>query len=335
MTTVQDQASTLLAQLAGYAGHRTIAIGIRQGLIAALAEIPSGLTTEKLAERLGMDPYYVATWCQAAYAAKVCDRYADTYWLEPYMATLLLDTTSPAYVGGVFTVMEQDEMFGRFERVLRTGERLWWDGCRPEFIDGVAGTGTPFYTRLIPGGLDQIPGLAERLAAGCRVLETACGSGRGLVRLARAYPECRLTGVDGDAHSIESAAALLDAQGVRAELITSSLETMEPGDGYTMVLNNISMHECRDIDEVARRSLAALEPGGWMVISDFPFPAADEGLREVPGRIMSGIQFFEAQIGDQLLPREAYDELLERHGFTELGWFRITPMHAVTYGRKP
>jgi hypothetical protein len=48
---------------------------------------------------------------------------------------------------------------------------------------------------------------------------------------------------------------------------------------------------------------------------------------------MSGIQFFEAQIDDQLLPRSAYDELLTRHGFTDLGWFQLTPMHAVTYGR--
>ncbi|GAA0991031.1 hypothetical protein GCM10009555_077690 [Acrocarpospora macrocephala] len=335
MTTIRDQAAVLMPHLAGYTAHRTIAIGIRQGLIRALAETPSGLTADKLAADLELDPFYVATWCRAAYGAQVCDRQGETYWLEPHMATLLLDTTSPAYVGGVFTVLEQDEMFGRFERVLASGERLWWDGCDPGFIAGVAGTGTPFYTRLIPAGLDQIPGLAERLSAGCRILETACGSGRGLLRLAGAYPACELTGVDGDAHSVANAAKLLGAEGVRAELVTSPLETMAPGEGFTLVLNNISMHECRDIDEVTRRSMDALESGGWFVISDFPFPASDAGLREVPGRIMSGIQFFEAQIGDQLLPREAYDELLARHGFTELGWFQLTPMHAVTYGRKP
>ncbi len=30
---------------------------------------------------------------------------------------------------------------------------------------------------------------------------------------------------------------------------------------------------------------------------------------------MSGIQFFEALIGDQLLPTQAFVELLRRHGF--------------------
>jgi len=49
----------------------------------------------------------------------------------------------------------------------------------------------------------------------------------------------------------------------------------------------------------------------------------------VPGRIMSGIQFFEAQIDDQLLPRAAYDSLLARHGFTDVGTASLTPMQTI------
>src|SRR5690606_28374767 len=114
-------------------------------------------------------------------------------------------------------------------------------------------------------------------------------------------------GVDGDAHSIESARGALASAGVDdVELITSPLEDFEIAQPVTLVINNISMHECRDIDLATERVLAALEPGGWFVISDFPFPETDEGLRSVPGRIMGGIQFFEAQIDDQLLPRSAY-----------------------------
>jgi hypothetical protein len=103
----------------------------------------------------------------------------------------------------------------------------------------------------------------------------------------------------------------------------------------TLVVNNISMHECRDIDLVTENVLAALEPGGWFVISDFPFPDTEEGLRSVPGRVMGAIQFFEAQIDDQLLPRAYYDGLLARHGFTDPGSARLTPMHALTWGRRP
>jgi ubiquinone/menaquinone biosynthesis C-methylase UbiE len=335
--TVKEQAPVLLGHIAGYVGHRTIALGLRAGLIERLAGAADGLDPDELADALDLDPFYVGVWCRAALAAGVCDRDGDRYRLAPHVDTLLLDATSPAYVGGVFTVLEQREVFDRFEQHLASGERLWWDECSPEWIAGVAGTGTPFYTRLVPGGLAQVPGLPERLEAGCRVVDTACGSGAGIVRLAETYPACTIVGVDGDAHSLEGAADRVRDAGVegRVELVTSPLEAMRLDEPATLVINNISMHECRDIDRVTENVAAALEPGGWFVISDFPFPETVAGLRTPPGRIMSGIQYFEAQIDDQLLPRRAYDELLDRHGFTDLGSLEISPMHALTWGRVP
>jgi SAM-dependent methyltransferase len=326
----------LLSLAAGYAGHRTVSIGLRRGLVRRLAAAP-GSTAEDLAEALDLDPFYVSVWCRSAVAAGIVVRDGGGFALLPHVDTLLLDAGSPAYVGGVFPVLEAPEMFGRFEAELATGERMWWDDTSPEWIAAVAGTGTPFYTRLVPGGLAQVPGLAERLQAGCRIVDTACGSGVGLVRLAAYYPGCTVVGVDGDAHSIDSARDRVAAAGIadRVELICSTLEDLTLDRAATVVINNISMHECRDIDRATENIARVLEPGGWFVISDFPFPDTDEGLRTLPGRIMSGIQFFEAQIDDQLLPRAAYDDLLTRHGFTDLGSVQINPLHALTWGRRP
>jgi SAM-dependent methyltransferase len=334
--TIQDQAPILLSSAAGFVGHRTIAIGLRSGLIETLAEQPDGLNAEALADRLGLDAFYTGVWCRAALATGLTTRDGDRHKLAPHMATLLLDTGSPAYVGGLFLVFEQPELFDRFERVLPTGDRLWWDDCSAEWIAGVAGTGTPFNTRLIPGGLDRVPGLTERLKAGGRIVDTACGAGVGLVRLAEHYPSCDVVGIDGDAHSIELAGHRIREAGVadRVSLQLSSLEEMTIDPPATLVINNISMHECRDLDQVTDNILDGLEPGGWFVISDFPFPETDDGLGTVPGRLMAGIQFFEAQIGDQLLPRRAYDELLTRHGFTDLGHDELSPVHALTWGRR-
>jgi len=36
-----------------------------------------------------------------------------------------------------------------------------------------------------------------------------------------------------------------------------------------------------------------------------------------------------------LLPRKDYDELLARHGFTDIGNATVTPLHALTWGRLP
>jgi ubiquinone/menaquinone biosynthesis C-methylase UbiE len=334
--TIAEQAPMLLGHVAGYAAHRTVAIGLRQGLVGTLAD-PTGcaaMSGDALATQLGLDPFYVGVWCRSALAAGICERDGDGYRLAPHMATLLLDSTSPAYVGGVFTLFEQPELFGRFEDVLASGERMWWEDTSADWIAQVSGTGGPFYSRLIPGGLDQVPGLADRLLCGCRVVDTASGSGTGLLRLASSYPECTLIGVDGDAHSVEVAAKRAADAGLqdRVSVLHQPLEELTLDEPATLVINNISMHECRDIDEVTARIKASLEPGGCFVISDFPFPDTDDGLRTVPGRVMAGIQFFEAQIDDQLLPRSAYDELLERHGFRDIGSATLTPMHALTWG---
>jgi SAM-dependent methyltransferase len=342
--TLPEQAPILLAQIAGYTGHRTVALGLRSGLVRALADRP-GAGPDELAATLGLDPWYVSVWCRGALSAGVLERddsrpagsRPSGFRLAPHMATLLLDADSPAYVGGVFLVFEAPEMFGRFETNLATGARMWWDETSPEWIAGVSGTGTPFYTRLLPGGLAQVPGLAQRLDAGCRVVDTACGTGVGVIRLARTYPNCAVVGIDGDAHSLDQARARVGEAGLgdRVELLHSPLEDMALDEPATLVINNISMHECRDIDRVADNVHDALEPGGWFVISDFPFPDTDAALRTDAGRIMCGIQYFEAQIDDQLLPRVAYDDLLGRHGFIELGSVGLTPMHAITYGRTP
>jgi SAM-dependent methyltransferase len=335
--TIKDQAGKVLGHIAGYVASRTIELGLAHGLIASLASHPDGLAAEGLASDRDLDPFYVEVWCASAFANDVLERVTDkVYRLARHMDTVLLDRGSPAYVGGTLAVVSQPDVFDRFSRTLPTGERTWWDHCSPGFIDGVSGSGGAFYVRLIPGGLSQIHGLAERLRDGARILDTACGSGVGLVRLAEAYPSASLVGADGDAYSLEIAAERLGRHDLtdRVELVHTPLEELDRDSEFDLITNNISMHECRDINRVTENIRRALRPGGYFVISDFPFPDTDEALRTVPGRIMSGIQFFEAQIDDQLLPVAAYLELLQGRGFRGVDSFQLTPVHAVTYGVK-
>ena len=336
---VKQQAGMLLGQVAGYVGTRTIQLGLRAGLIQAFAAAQPGLTPDELAVEADIDPFYAEVWCRAAIGAGLLFRDGggdDRLHLADHLEDLLLTGDHPAHVGAVVRILEHPEIFDGFGERLATGERIWWDQCNPGFIGGVAATGLPFYVRLIPDGLGRVPGLADLLSGSARVLDTACGAGAGVVRLAERYPSVTVTGADGDRASLDRAAkAVADAGlGDRVELVHTPLEELDLDEEFDLVINNISMHECRDIDEVTSRVRRALKPGGWFVISDFPFPDTDEGLASVPGRVMSAIQFFEAQIDDQLLPRHVYDDLLERHGFADLGSADLAPVHALTWGRK-
>ena len=341
MTTVQpevpEQAGKILASFAGYVGFKTIEMGLANGLFEALRQNPDGLTVEGLAGAAGTDKFYTGVWSQAAFGAGILEQSGtDKYVLAPHMDKLLLDTEFPGYVGGIVTVFGQPEVFDKFNENLASGKRTWWDKVSPEFIGAVSGTGRPFYNRMIPGGLSRVPGLVEQLEAGASVLELASGAGHGLVKLAGQYPNVTITGLDGDAYSIDLARATVADAGLvdRVSFMQSTLEDLDEHDKYDLIFVNISWHEARDIDRATDNVRNALNAGGYFVISDFPFPDDHEGLRTVPARVMSGIQYFEAQIDDQLVSTETFVKLLRDHKFDGVDSFIISPVHNVIYGRK-
>lgn len=338
-TDVKSAAGSLVGHAAGYVAARTIDIGLRNGLFSALDDADGPLHAAEFADRLGLDELYATVWLRSAHAAGVIELDNGGYVITAPMSVALLGHDHPAHTGSLFGVLGQPELFDIFTDRLRTGERLWWDDCSPEFIAAVSGTGRPFYNRLVPGGLEQVPGLAEILDGDCRILELAVGAGIGLVRMANHYPDATFVGVDGDAYSLERTQHRLKEAGLddRVELVHSTFEDFTRGDEFDVALINISMHECRDLHRVATNVAASLRPGGTFVISDFPFPADDdtEALRSPAGRVMSGIQFFEALIDDQLLPTQAFVDLLDAAGFADVSSFDLSPVHAITHGRRP
>ena len=334
---VPEQAAKILANFAGYVGFKTMEMGLNNGLFEALRQHPDGLTADELASEADTEKFYTGVWSKAAYGAGILEQSgADKYVLAPHMDKLLLDSDFPGYVGGVISVFSQPEVFEKFDENLSSGKRTWWDEVSPEFIGAVSGTGRPFYNRLIPGGLAKIPGLVEKLEAGSSVLELASGAGHGLVKMAGQFPNITITGLDGDAYSITLAKGTVSDAGLtdRVSFMQSTLEDLDENEKYDLVFINISMHEARDIDRATENVRNALKPGGYFVISDFPFPDDHEGLRTLPARVMSGIQFFEAQIDDQLVSTETFVKLLQDHEFEGVGSFIISPLHNVIYGRK-
>jgi len=349
---IKEQAGKVLAHVAGYVATRTLEMGVSHGFFEAIASHPGGIDVESLAEQLGYDPFYTEVWLRSAVASELLEVEGDPvehysseerrfercpdrkFRLAEHMETLLLDKDFPSYLGALPVILKQREVFDQFAENLESGERLWWNDCSPQTINAVSNTGWSFYVRLIPGGLDQIPGMGEVLAGSPRIAELCCGVGKGTQRLAEQVPECTIVSVDGDEYSLQQAQERMEAAGLsgRVEFVHSYLEDMQLDPGFDLVFINISMHECRDIDKVAANVKACLRPGGVFVISDFPFPTSVDTQRTIPGRIMSGIQFFEALIEDQLMPTTVFVDLLEKHGFKDVGSFDLSPVHAITYG---
>lgn len=335
MEEIQAAAGKVLASYAGYMNTWTIELGLRMGLFEAIRDDP-GITDGNLAKRLGYDPLYTRVWCNAAYSGGFLEASNGGLALARHMDTILLDREFPMAAGSTAYTMTalRDHMVSLRDR-FRTGERTWWDRTTLEFREAV-GMGTyPFYVRLVNTVIPRMEEVHRRLRDGADFLEMACGTCRGLSLMAKVYPKSRLAVMDGDAETLELARTQLGIAGVKdVRVIHSTLEDLAVENAFDVILINVSLHEARDLKRVIRNAHRALRPGGWFLVSDFPFPERREDLRTVPGQLMSGIQYFEALIDDQLLPTSRYVAELEEAGFREVRAMDVTPIHAVISGRK-
>lgn len=337
MAQIQAKAGKILTDVAGYISVRTMEIGLTQGIFKELLKHEQGIRVDELAKIMNFDAWYLDVWCKSAYGSELLE-YDDQkrYRIAQFVGKLLLDRDFPGYVGGIPVVMMASELFDGFSKNLATGERIWWDQTSPNWIKSVIETTRPMYTRLLNVGIPKIPGLEELLNQGASVMELASGSGDGLTRTALKYPNCTFLGIDGDDFSINLAKTItaeLNLQD-RISYTKSMFEDIDYSGEFDVVTITASMHECRDLDKVTSQVHKSLKPGGYFVISDFPYPENVKDLRTIPARIMTGIQFFESQIDDLLLPTKDYIDLLNKHGFTDVASFDLTPTHMIIYGKK-
>ena len=70
--TADSQVARVFEWRRGFNTIHLIDVGIRVGLFKSLAEAP-GVTGKELAERLGLHPPFVETWCKTAYGMELLD----------------------------------------------------------------------------------------------------------------------------------------------------------------------------------------------------------------------------------------------------------------------
>ena len=337
MTDITEQAAKVLDPLSGTATIWALDTGLRLGLFEHLASTPDGDTAEGVATALGLDPLYTKVLLRSAYAAEVLDRAGEAYLLAEHMEVLLLDDDAPGYLGGAIKAfVALRETYLDLRTLARTGEREWWNEMDPEWIDAIGENGQTHYRRLLNTVVPQLPSVASALSRGARVLDLACGVCKGPAKIVAAFPRTAITAVDGDAYTLEVAEREMKERGLenRFTFVHSMLEDLALEGGPEVAVINISLHEARDIQRVVDRAYAALEPGGTFLVSEFPFPEDEEACRTVPGRLMCGVQCFEAHIGCQLLPAARFVEHLQVAGFRDVGVIEVTPMHVLIHGTR-
>jgi cyclopropane fatty-acyl-phospholipid synthase-like methyltransferase len=117
-----------------------------------------------------------------------------------------------------------------------------------------------------------VPGLADRLAAGIRMLDVGCGSGRIMNRLAELYPHSRFAGMDLSAEAVGTARGEAARKGLQnVEFIVRDLsdfdQTADP-EAFDVITTFDAVHDQGKPLNVLKGIHRALKAGGVYLMQD-------------------------------------------------------------------
>lgn len=321
-------------------------VGDRLGLYRALAE--GAATAAELAQRAGCSERYVREWldCQAAGGYASYDPATRRYALSPEQAFALADSDSPAFVGGIFQVLQAMwHAAPAIEERFKSGDGLAWGAQHPCLFEGTERFFRAGYiAHLVGSWIPALDGVKAKLERGASVADVGCGLGASTILMARAFPRSRFVGFDSHPGSIDKARQRARDAGVgdrvRFEVASS---TDYPGGGYDLCAHFDCLHDMEDPVGAARHVRQTLAADGtWMIVEpragDRPednhhtvgrlFYAASTMLC-VPHSLSQRGPALGAQAGEARL-REV---IVERGGFRSLRRATETPFNLVLEAR--
>jgi ubiquinone/menaquinone biosynthesis C-methylase UbiE len=173
-------------------------VGHRTGLFDAMRDQPP-MTSDALATRTGLNERYVREWlgAMATAGAVEVDPVTHRFMLPAEHAAYLTRAAAAdnlavftQYIGLLGSV--EDDIVEHF----RKGGGVPYERF-PRFHEVMAeDSGQSVMSSLESHILPLVPGLAERLRSGIRMLDLGCGQGRIVNRLAELFPASRFVGMD-------------------------------------------------------------------------------------------------------------------------------------------
>jgi SAM-dependent methyltransferase len=274
-------------------------VGDRLGLYEALAEGKS--TEEDLAGATGTDRRYVREWLEQQAVTGLIEvddpsKPAEErhYRLPAGYAEVLVDLDSPSNMTAFARMMAGiARPLPRVVEAFRTGAGVPYADFDADFREGQGEMNRiQFINSLASEWIPALPDVHERLQAGGRVADVACGTGWSTIALSRAYTEAEILGLDLDRASIDLARANAEREGLQIDF-----EVRDAADpGLSGQFDLVTVFEA--IHDMSR-PVAALSAMRSLLSDDGVLLVADERVAEeftAPGdeveRIMYGFSVF-------------------------------------------
>jgi 2-polyprenyl-3-methyl-5-hydroxy-6-metoxy-1,4-benzoquinol methylase len=249
-------------------------IGHRTGLFDAMRALPPS-TSAEIATKVGLNERYVREWLGAMVTSGVVevDPTSTRYVLPAEHAACLTRAAGEdnmAVFAQYIAVMGdvEDEIVQCFQH----GGGVPYEKFPRLHAVVAEDSGQSVLSTLESHVLPLVPGLADRLAAGIRMLDAGCGSGRILNRLAELYPQSRFTGMDLSAEAIETARTAAAEKGLRnVEFVVRDLSDFDRSadpEAFDVITTFDAVHDQAWPLNVLKGIHRALNAGGVYLMQD-------------------------------------------------------------------
>lgn len=267
---VEEFLGKALTDLAGTTTIYLCSIGDRLGLFKDLAA-NGPATSAELSKRTKTNERYAREWLGAMVAAGYLTHDDGKFALPPEHALVLAQESSPMFFGGAY------EMIADIPRVIDPLVDAFRKGggvAQSQYPDSTWSgmerfTGSWFDSLMVQEFIPAVPDVENALKKGVHVADIGCGSGRALVRLAEAYPNCTYVGYDIFPGQLDRAKkAIVDAglsDKVRLELADASKPIPEE---FDVIATFDVIHDAADPVGLMKSIRAALKPDGYYLCLD-------------------------------------------------------------------
>ncbi|WP_458204903.1 methyltransferase domain-containing protein [Haladaptatus sp. NG-SE-30] len=273
-TSLVDLGATIHAALA--------VIGDELGLYAVLDDA-GPLTSAEVAEKTDTAERYVREWlrAQAAGGYVSYDPETDRYGLSPEQAYVLANRESPVFMPGAFQLVAAiSKIEPELRDAFRTGEGIGWHEHDEDVFHGTERFFGPSYGAFLIDWIEAFDGVDEKLKAGGRIVDVGCGHGAPTIRMAEAYPNSTVVGIDY--HEASIAVAHERAEKARvADRVEFEVATAREykGTDYDLVTMFNCFHDMGDPVGVAAHVRETLtDDGAWMIVEPYAEDRVEDNL---------------------------------------------------------
>jgi hypothetical protein len=187
------------------------------GLFKNLAE-QGPATSAELASRRKLNERYLREWLGGLAAAGYLDydELTKRFSIPAEHASVLAQENGPFFVGGIYQMLPAEvRVFDEVVTAFRNGGGVLQSQYNDVMRDSLERfTSTWFENLLLQQWIPAMPDVKAKLERGCDVADAGCG--RGLIKVAEAFPRSRYIGYDNFGPTVARAAATARSGHVRS-----------------------------------------------------------------------------------------------------------------------